>query len=128
MCGTLDYLPPEMINGSGYHNEKVDVWSLGVLMYEFLVGAAPFEDTPLETQRRIVKGQMKIPQSVSPEAQDLIRKVSIRIIPHLVSHADIYWKLLVLQPSQRILIEEIFKHPWIVKNCVGKTSKRNNDS
>jgi len=110
MCGTLDYLPPEMINGSGYHNEKVDVWSLGVLMYEFLVGAAPFEDTPLETQRRIVRGQMKIPQSVSPEAQDLIRK------------------LLVLQPGQRILIEEIFKHPWIVKNCVGKTSRRNDDS
>lgn len=75
MCGTLDYLPPEMLNGSNYHNEKVDLWSLGVLTYEFLVGAAPFEDSPVETQRRIVKADMKIPAYVSPEAADLIRKV-----------------------------------------------------
>jgi aurora kinase len=75
MCGTLDYLPPEMLNGSHYHNEKVDLWSLGVLTYEFLVGAAPFEDSPIETQRRIVRADMKIPDFVSPEAGDLIKKV-----------------------------------------------------
>lgn len=75
MCGTLDYLPPEMLNGSNYHNEKVDLWSLGVLTYEFLVGAAPFEDSPVETQRRIVRADMKIPDFVSPEAGDLIKKV-----------------------------------------------------
>lgn len=75
MCGTLDYLPPEMLNGSNFHNEKVDLWSLGVLTYEFLVGAAPFEDNPVETQRRIVKADMKVPDFVSPEAADLIRKV-----------------------------------------------------
>lgn len=75
MCGTLDYLPPEMLNGSNYHNEKVDLWSLGVLTYEFLVGAAPFEDSPVETQRRIVRADMKIPDFVSPEAADLIKKV-----------------------------------------------------
>lgn len=40
MCGTLDYLPPEMVEGKA-HNETVDVWSLGVLMYEFLVRCAP---------------------------------------------------------------------------------------
>ena len=75
MCGTLDYLPPEMLNGSNYHNEKVDLWSLGVLTYEFLCGVAPFEDVPIETQRRIVKGDMKIPDFVSPEAADLIKRV-----------------------------------------------------
>ena len=42
MCGTLDYLPPEMVEGSS-HDEKVDLWSLGVLCYEFLVGKPPFE-------------------------------------------------------------------------------------
>ena len=42
MCGTLDYLPPEMVEGS-FHDEKVDLWSLGVLCYEFLVGKPPFE-------------------------------------------------------------------------------------
>jgi len=77
MCGTLDYLPPEMLNGSNYHSEKVDLWSLGVLTYEFLVGAAPFEDSPVETQRRIIKADMKIPDFVSPEAADLIKKVCL---------------------------------------------------
>lgn len=53
LCGTLDYLPPEMIEGR-MHDEKVDLWSLGVLCYEFLVGKPPFEaDTYQETYRRI---------------------------------------------------------------------------
>lgn len=79
MCGTLDYLPPEMIlpgQSVNYYNEKVDLWSLGVLMYEFLVGEAPFEDTPVMTQRRITRADMTIPKFVSPEAHDLIKRVS----------------------------------------------------
>ena len=78
MCGTLDYLPPEMIKpGSqeNFYNEKVDLWSLGVLTYEFLVGEAPFEDTPVMTQRRIARGEMTVPKFVSPEARDLIERV-----------------------------------------------------
>jgi len=77
MCGTLDYLPPEMLRGKddNWYNEKVDLWSLGVLTYEFLCGEAPFEDTPVMTQRRIAKGEMTIPAYVSAEAKDLIKKV-----------------------------------------------------
>lgn len=79
LCGTLDYLPPEMIKSGSKDNsydEKVDLWSLGVLTYEFLVGEAPFEDTPVMTQRRIARADMSIPAFVSPEARDLIKKVS----------------------------------------------------
>lgn len=43
LCGTLDYLPPEMVNQKP-HTEKVDLWALGVLTYEFVVGKPPFED------------------------------------------------------------------------------------
>jgi aurora kinase len=78
-CGTLDYLPPEMIVPRSLdqsYDEKVDIWSLGVLTYEFLVGEAPFEDTPLMTTRRIARGDMKVPSFVSAQAADLIRKVS----------------------------------------------------
>ncbi|KAF2455123.1 serine/threonine-protein kinase Eg2 [Lineolata rhizophorae] len=103
LCGTLDYLPPEMIrsgHSDNYYNEKVDLWSLGVLTYEFLVGEAPFEDEAIMTQRRIVRGEMTIPPFVSPEARDLIKK------------------LLVLNPDDRLALEDVQQHPWIVKHCV----------
>lgn len=55
MCGTLDYLPPEMIEGHT-HSEKVDLWCIGVLCYECLVGNPPFEtSTHTETYKRIMK-------------------------------------------------------------------------
>ncbi|OKL60277.1 Serine/threonine-protein kinase ark1 [Talaromyces atroroseus] len=107
MCGTLDYLPPEMLRSGSqdnFYNEKVDLWSLGVLTYEFLVGEAPFEDTPVMTQRRIARGDMSIPSFISPEARDLIKR------------------LLVLDPEKRISLEEVQQHPWILKHCV-KTEK-----
>lgn len=78
-CGTPDYLPPEMVTSKGRgasYDEKVDLWSLGVLAYEFLVGQAPFEDVPMMTMKRIARADMKVPSFVSPEAKDLIQKVS----------------------------------------------------
>lgn len=89
-CGTLDYLPPEMVRSDTLNNsydEKVDLWSLGVLLYEFLVGEAPFEDTPVMTTRRIARADMKIPLFVSAEARDLIRRVGAFDILHLLSRA-----------------------------------------
>lgn len=83
MCGTLDYLPPEMLkpgSGDNWYGEKVDLWSLGVLTYEFLVGEAPFEDTMIMTQRRITRADMTVPSFVSPEAKDLIKRVSFYIL------------------------------------------------
>eukprot|EP01083_Nonionella_stella_P269066 910079_1 len=53
LCGTLDYLPPEMVVGE-QHDESVDVWAIGILTYEFLVGRPPFEHaSQKETYRRI---------------------------------------------------------------------------
>ncbi|CAG9937796.1 unnamed protein product [Clonostachys rosea f. rosea IK726] len=103
MCGTLDYLPPEMVKpgtSENFYDEKVDLWSLGVLTYEFLVGEAPFEDTPIMTQRRIARADMSIPSFVSAEAADLIKK------------------LLVLDPAKRIPLDQVQQHPWILKHCV----------
>jgi aurora kinase len=83
MCGTLDYLPPEMLRGGGkdnFYSEKVDLWSLGVLTYEFLVGEAPFEDTQVMTQRKIARGEYTVPSFISSEAKDLIKRVSSNVI------------------------------------------------
>lgn len=78
-CGTLDYLPPEMvsaINPDKSYDGKIDLWALGVLTYEFLVGEAPFEDTPVMTCRRIARADMKVPSFVSSEAASFIKGVS----------------------------------------------------
>ena len=107
MCGTLDYLPPEMLqSNSNYYNEKVDLWSLGVLMYEFLVGEAPFEDTVVMTHRRIARCEMTIPGFVSSEAKDLIKRVCSNSSQHS-SHANYchsYWYLIPRNefPSNRL--------------------------
>ena len=59
------------------HDEKVDLWSLGVLCYEFLVGKPPFEaEGHSETYRRITKVDLRFPDYVSEGARDLISKVS----------------------------------------------------
>lgn len=60
------------------HSDKIDIWSLGVLMYEFLCGNPPFEDMAgyRATYLRIARVDLKIPTHVSADAADLIRKVS----------------------------------------------------
>merc|ERR1712226_1554485 len=75
MCGTLNYLPPEMIEGAS-HDEKVDLWSLGVLCYEFLCGKPPFETASHnETYNRILNVDIQWPAHVQPGARDLIKSL-----------------------------------------------------
>ncbi|PIA64565.1 hypothetical protein AQUCO_00100205v1 [Aquilegia coerulea] len=82
MCGTLDYLPPEMVE-SVEHDASVDIWSLGVLCYEFLYGVPPFEAKEhSDTYRRIIKVDLKFPSKpiVSSSAKDLISQVKLLLV------------------------------------------------
>lgn len=89
LCGTLDYLPPEMVEHRP-HNDKVDLWALGVLAYEFLCGVPPFEELSgtKATHRRIARVEFTIPPHVSAEAADLIRRVRGFIHSHQVQGLD----------------------------------------
>lgn len=98
LCGTLDYLPPEMVEGLP-HDANVDIWSLGVLAYEFLVGNPPFEaQSHTDTYKRIAKVDLKFPSHVSASARDLISK------------------LLVKNPKKRLTLDQVLQHPWITGN------------
>jgi serine/threonine protein kinase len=98
MCGTLDYLPPEIVKRQ-VHDEKVDIWSLGILLYEFLVGQPPFEAASHEaTYERITSVDLVFPTYVRHDAQDLIQK------------------LLVRDPNKRITLEALKTHKWIQRN------------
>lgn len=110
LCGTLDYLPPEMIEGQ-LHDERVDHWSLGILMYEFLVGKPPFEaETNTDTYRRITKVDLHFPPFVSEGARDLISK--------LLRH----------NPKHRIDLKDAMEHPWIRENSHIPTSSGRSES
>lgn len=101
LCGTLDYLPPEMVEGKE-HDSAVDNWSLGVLTYEFLFGGPPFEAPGhQETYRRIVRVDIKFPEKpvVSEGAKDFIRK------------------LLIKDSTARLPLLGVADHPWIQANA-----------
>lgn len=99
LCGTLDYLPPEMVENKK-HDEKVDHWCIGILCYELLVGCPPFESqTSKDTYKKILAGQCQFPEYVCPGAIDLITK------------------LLRRNPHERITLLEVKRHPWIVENA-----------
>lgn len=100
LCGTLDYLPPEMVQGKP-HTKNVDLWSLGVLCFELLVGRAPFHAVDYdETYKKIIKVDYKLPEHVS------------RAAAHFMS------KLLVLKPEARLPLDQVMAHPWITANTV----------
>jgi len=98
LCGTLDYLPPEMIEGRD-HDEKVDLWSLGVLAYEFLVGNPPFEaEGHTQTYRRISRVDLQFPKFVSEDARTFISA------------------MLQKEPDKRLKLADVPNDPWIARN------------
>lgn len=100
-CGTMEYLAPEMVNNDT-HDTSIDLWCLGILTYEFLTGKTPFESknrNMREAYKRINSLKYSIPETVSPNAAEFISK------------------LLVLNPEDRMDLNEALVHPFIVKHC-----------
>ncbi|CAG8441902.1 11862_t:CDS:10 [Diversispora eburnea] len=96
LLGTPDYLAPELLLGIG-HSTAVDWWSLGVCLFEFLLGYPPFnDDTPQSIFRNILNHDIQWPPEgfLSPEAKDLISK------------------LLNQTPDKRPTVEEVKTHPF----------------
>ncbi|CAH9145814.1 unnamed protein product [Cuscuta epithymum] len=101
MCGTLDYLAPEMVENKA-HDYAVDNWTLGVLCYELLYGMPPFEaENQTDTFTRIKKVDLNFPSTtmISTEAKNLISR------------------LLVKDSSKRLSLQKIMDHPWITNNA-----------
>ncbi|XP_014489551.1 PREDICTED: ribosomal protein S6 kinase 2 beta [Dinoponera quadriceps] len=72
-CGTVEYMAPEVVNRKG-HSFTADWWSFGVLMFEMLTGALPFQGANRqETMAQILKAKLGMPHNISTEAQALLR-------------------------------------------------------
>lgn len=96
LCGTLDYLCPEMVE-SQFHDEMVDVWCLGILCFEFATGSPPFESGSKEgTYRRIRDLDVRFPGYLSEDIVGFIRLFLKR------------------KPGDRVDLRESLKHRFIL--------------
>ncbi|KAM7085133.1 serine/threonine-protein kinase SIK3 isoform 3-T3 [Molossus nigricans] len=95
-CGSPPYAAPELFEGKEYDGPKVDIWSLGVVLYVLVCGALPFDGSTLQNLRaRVLSGKFRIPFFMSTECE------------HLIRH------MLVLDPGKRLSMEQICKHKWM---------------
>jgi serine/threonine protein kinase len=94
-CGTWDYLSPEMVQNEP-HDHTVDVWAMGVLLYEMLTGRPPFAaSNQMRAMDRITRVDLKVPDTVSPLATDLIGRILVR------------------DKERRLTLPEAVKHSWV---------------
>jgi len=95
-CGSVAYAAPEMISGKQYNGPGADIWSLGVILYTIVCGTLPFDDeTDTVIHQKILNLKYEIPDFISDECKDLITRI------------------LKIEPSDRISMEEILKHKWL---------------
>ena len=136
LCGTPDYLAPEVVSSKGY-NKSVDWydskiialvdkelsanqscrWSLGILIFEMLCGFTPFWDggSPMKIYENILKGRVKYPPYIHPDAQDLLQQL---ITPDLTK------RLGNLHGGSK----DVMQHPWFAEVTWERLAKKDIDA
>ena len=97
VCGTPIYLAPEIMEEKP-HDEAVDIWCIGVLLFELVTANPPFLGNDLDTlKENVLKLKINWPKDINVDAKNLIMKI------------------LKLDPKQRLPLEDMMKHPFITK-------------
>jgi serine/threonine protein kinase len=101
-----------MVDPSHIHDYRVDIWSIGVLIFELCTGSSPFSSelalsnkiTEAAVKANITSLNYRLPHDLSIPCKDLISKI------------------LVLEPAQRPSLDSILAHPWLTK-VVGRSAE-----
>jgi|UniRef100_A0A7S4G104 serine/threonine protein kinase len=95
VCGTPNYVAPEVLKEHGYNGFIADIWSCGVILFVMLAGYLPFDDPNMNALfRKIEKGDYRMAKHFSPGASNLISKI------------------LVVNPQSRYTLDQIIADPW----------------
>nr|TKW36608.1 hypothetical protein SEVIR_2G451500v2 [Setaria viridis] len=98
ICGTPNYVAPEVIDDKGYDGALADLWSCGVILFVLLAGYLPFEDDNIASLYKKISGaQFTCPSWFSAGAKKLITRI------------------LDPNPSTRITVPQVLKDPWFKK-------------
>lgn len=98
-CGTPAYTAPEVVYRKGYNGAKADAWSCGVILFVFLAGSLPFDDSNLPNMYKAIhRREYQFPDWVSKPARRIINR------------------LLDPNPETRYGIEELMNTPWFKKS------------
>ena len=108
-CGTVEYMAPEIV-GSENYDYSVDIWSLGILLYELLYGHSPFKAS--NTKNVILN--IKTHELIYDDKNKKISKAC----------KDLIQKLLVSNPQKRLKIKDILEHPFVKKHSQKYTYKK----
>ncbi|KAK0615794.1 hypothetical protein B0T17DRAFT_496622 [Bombardia bombarda] len=97
-CGSPHYAAPELLRHQKYKGSAIDIWSMGVILFAMLAGRLPFDEPDVNSMLgKAKRGVYEIPQHLSREAKDLIRRI------------------LVVQPTHRITMKQMWRHEVIKK-------------
>lgn len=95
VCGTPNYVAPEVLKEKGYNGFTADLWSCGVILFVMLAGYLPFDDPNMNALfNKIERGEYRMAKYFSPEVKDLISK------------------MLVVEPDKRYTLDDVIAHPW----------------
>ena len=101
-CGTMEYMAPEIV-GSEMYDFSVDIWSLGILLYELIMGHSPFRSKSKKDRNIMIK----------IKKHDLVFDKDKNISKECI---DLINRLLDVNPETRLKIKDIFEHPFILAN------------
>lgn len=110
LCGTPAYVAPEVLKSTRKYSKNIDLWSAGVLLYVCLVGFPPFSDElgPPNMREQIIQAKYAFYSPYFDPIDDLA--------------LDLISKLLVIDPNQRLNIQQAIDHPWFQDDSTAPVS------